>query len=154
MKKYLLILALVLSRAGAVRAQLAPANEQGMSWGHLHLYAQDREKEAKAWMALGGRLGMNLSGNIPITFPGILILINFAGVPGRRTHWRQRRIGGGSRCIQGAGPPGNIGDIARPGGGREGFELGFEDRAWHQVRSEFCDHAFSGEDRTSGGQES
>ena len=86
MKKFLLILGLVLSQAGAVRAQLAPANEAGMSWGHLHLYAQDREKEAKAWMALGGRLGMNLSGNIPITFPGILILINFApasqgGVP-------------------------------------------------------------------------
>jgi catechol 2,3-dioxygenase-like lactoylglutathione lyase family enzyme len=43
--------------------------------GHLHLAAPDREKEAKAWLALGGQLENNLSGNIPIGFPGVVVLI-------------------------------------------------------------------------------
>jgi len=40
------------------------------------LYPADKEQETKAWLALGGQLGNNLSSNTPITFPGILILIN------------------------------------------------------------------------------
>src|SRR5258706_13335230 len=56
-------------------AQLAPVNELGLSLGHLHLAAPDREKEAKAWIALGGQLENNLSGNIPIGFPGVVVLI-------------------------------------------------------------------------------
>src|SRR5258706_7353963 len=56
-------------------AQLAPVNEMGLSIGHLHLAAPDREKEAKAWIALGGQLENNLSGNIPIGFPGIVVLV-------------------------------------------------------------------------------
>src|SRR6266481_3554662 len=59
-------------------AQLAPVNEMGLSIGHLHLGAPDREKEAKAWMALGGQLENNLSGNIPIGFPGIIVLVGAA----------------------------------------------------------------------------
>lgn len=58
------------------RAQLAPYNEMGVTWGHLHLTAPDLNKETKSWLTLGGRLGNNLSGNVPITFPGILILIH------------------------------------------------------------------------------
>ena len=65
----------ILWRVDASWAQLAPVNETGLSWGHLHLAAPDREKEAKAWLTLGGQLGYNLSGNIPITFPGIVILL-------------------------------------------------------------------------------
>ena len=56
-------------------AQLAPPNEIGLSFGHLHVFSSEREKEAKAWLFLGGQLGNNLSGNIPIKFPGIVILI-------------------------------------------------------------------------------
>ena len=61
--------------AGPLLAQLAPVNEVGLSMGHLHLAAPDREKEAKAWLALGGQLENNLSGNIPIGFPGVVVLI-------------------------------------------------------------------------------
>ena len=57
-------------------AQFAPVNEAGLAWGHLHLYPPDRQKETFAWLALGGKLGFNLSGNTPVLFPGILILIN------------------------------------------------------------------------------
>lgn len=65
----------VLWPSGLVVAQLAPVNEVGLSLGHLHLAAPDREKEAKAWFALGGQLGNNLSGNIPILFPGVVVLV-------------------------------------------------------------------------------
>src|SRR5260370_39943774 len=62
-------------QGSALWAQLAPVNEVGLSMGHLHLAAPDREKEAKAWLALGGQLENNLSGNIPIGFPGVVVLI-------------------------------------------------------------------------------
>ena len=64
-----------LGQMGPVLAQLAPVNELGLSLGHLHLAAPDREKEAKAWLALGGQLENNLSGNIPIGFPGVVVLV-------------------------------------------------------------------------------
>jgi len=65
----------VLAQVGTLRAQLAPVNEMGLSIGHMHIFPVDREKEAKAWLALGGQLENNLSNNIPIGFPGIIILI-------------------------------------------------------------------------------
>jgi hypothetical protein len=58
-----------------LRGQLAPVNELGLSIGHMHVFPADREREAKAWLALGGQLEYNLSNNIPIGFPGIIILI-------------------------------------------------------------------------------
>src|SRR5882672_9808392 len=76
MKNLMFILALgVLWPTNPALAQLAPVNEMGLSLGHLHLAAPDREKEAKAWLALGGQLENNLSGNIPIGFPGIVVLV-------------------------------------------------------------------------------
>ena len=30
-------------------AQLAPVNELGLAWGHLHVYSPDLDKETKAW---------------------------------------------------------------------------------------------------------
>ena len=76
MKRLISILSLAaLWQAGASWAQLAPYNEMGVTWGHLHLIVQDRDKETKSWLALGGQLGNNLSGNVPISFPGMLILI-------------------------------------------------------------------------------
>src|SRR6266852_7004061 len=72
-------LALVLGLAAVgqvpLHGQLAPVNELGLSIGHMHIFPADREKEAKAWLALGGQLENNLSNNIPIGFPGIIILI-------------------------------------------------------------------------------
>ena len=77
MKRIVSIIGLaILWQVSVSWAQFAPVNEQGLAWGHLHLYPPDRQKEVMAWLALGGRLGFNLSGNTPILFPGILILIN------------------------------------------------------------------------------
>jgi catechol 2,3-dioxygenase-like lactoylglutathione lyase family enzyme len=76
-KKLLCILSLVFScQVSIAWAQFAPVNEAGLAWGHLHLYPPDRQKEAMAWLSLGGKLGFNLSSNTPIVFPGLLILIN------------------------------------------------------------------------------
>src|SRR5713226_10598535 len=76
MKRLVSILGLVaVLQVNPLPAQLAPVNELGLSLGHLHLAAPDREKEAKAWLALGGQLENNLSGNIPIGFPGIVVLV-------------------------------------------------------------------------------
>ena len=81
MRKLISILSLaVLSQTG-VWAQLAPGNELGLSFGHLHLTAPDWQKESKAWLALGGTLGYNLSSNIPIVFPGIIILMHEGKTP-------------------------------------------------------------------------
>ena len=85
MKNRALIFALgALGLVNQASAQLAPVNEVGLSIGHLHLGAPDREKEAKAWLALGGQLENNLSGNIPIGFPGVVVLL------------QQREVKGGS----------------------------------------------------------
>jgi catechol 2,3-dioxygenase-like lactoylglutathione lyase family enzyme len=81
MRNFLCILSpAALGDSSIAWAQFAPDNELGLSWGHVHLYAADREKETKAWLALGGQLGINLSVQVPITFPGVLILINNSGV--------------------------------------------------------------------------
>ena len=76
MRKLISILSLaVLWQAGAARAQLAPYNQMGVTWGHIHLHPKDRAKETMALLSLGGELGMNLSPNVPIVFPGVLILL-------------------------------------------------------------------------------
>src|SRR5713101_8832069 len=85
MKSLVFILCLTAAwQASPAYGQLAPVNEMGLSIGHLHLGAADQEKEAKAWLALGGQLENNLSGNIPIGFPGVVILL------------QQRQVKGGS----------------------------------------------------------
>jgi hypothetical protein len=76
MRRAISILCLaVLWQVSSAWAQLAPVNGLGLSWGHMHLYPPDREKEAKAWIRMGGQLLNNFSGNIPIGFPGIIILV-------------------------------------------------------------------------------
>lgn len=62
-------------KVGALCAQMAPVNELGLRIGHLHMSSPDREKDAKVWVVLGGQLENNLSGSIPIGFPGIVILL-------------------------------------------------------------------------------
>src|SRR5258708_3581164 len=77
MKKLLCILSLALScEVSTAWAQFAPVNEAGLALGHPHLYPPHRQKETMAWLALGGKVGFNLSGNTPIVFPGLLVLIN------------------------------------------------------------------------------
>jgi len=56
-------------------AQLAPYNKMGVTWGHVHLHPMDRYKETMALLSLGGQLGNNLSPNVPIYFPGVLVLL-------------------------------------------------------------------------------
>jgi len=51
----------VLAQIGTLYAQLAPVNETGLSLGHMHVFPADRDKEARAWLALGEQLGNNLS---------------------------------------------------------------------------------------------
>ncbi len=56
-------------------AQLAPYNKMGVTWAHVHIRAKDRTKETLALMSLGARLGNNLSPNMNVVFPGLLILL-------------------------------------------------------------------------------
>jgi hypothetical protein len=71
---FILMLALF-CQASFSRAQLAPYNKSGVTWGHVHLHPKDRYKETLALMSLGAELGNNLSPNVPLVFPGVLILL-------------------------------------------------------------------------------
>ncbi len=76
-----LVIILGLAAVGASRFLIratGPVNEMGLSIGHMHVMPPDRDKEAKAWLALGGQMENNLSNNIPVGFPGIIILIGNA----------------------------------------------------------------------------
>ena len=75
MKKLFLLSALAMLSAGMSRAQLSPYNKMGVTWGHVHLHPTDRYKETMALLSLGGQLGHNLSPNVPIYFPGVLVLL-------------------------------------------------------------------------------
>jgi hypothetical protein len=76
MKKALFVLTVgLLWQSSVTRAQLAPYNKSGVTWGHIHLHPKDRYKETLALMSLGAALGNNLSPNVPLVFPGILILL-------------------------------------------------------------------------------
>ena len=82
MRRVISILTLaVLCQAGAAWAQLAPYNEIGVTWGHIHMHPRDMVKETMALLSLGGQLGNNLSPNVPIYFPGILILLQGGQTP-------------------------------------------------------------------------
>jgi len=76
MRKKLCVLTLaVLGSASFSWAQLAPYNKLGVSWGHIHLHPKDRYKETLAWISLGAQLGNNLSPNVPLYVPGLMILM-------------------------------------------------------------------------------
>jgi hypothetical protein len=59
---------------GISYGQLAPPNEVGVAMGHIHLNVRDEAAEQKFWLTLGGTLGNNLSANVAIKIPGVLIL--------------------------------------------------------------------------------
>ena len=75
MKPLILSISLaVLLQAGASWAQLAPPNDVGVAMGHIHLNVRDEAAEKKLWLTLGGTLGKELSANVAIKIPGVLIL--------------------------------------------------------------------------------
>src|SRR5260370_14631550 len=106
-------------QGSALWAQLAPVNEMGLSIGHLHLAATDREKEAKAWLALGGQLGNNLSGNIPIKFPGVVVLVG-----------QQRPVTGGSAGSLIDHVAFRVPDLENSLGGWEGVSTPWKEGNW------------------------
>ena len=75
MRKLLGFSTLAMLSASLSWAQLAPYNKMGVTWGHVHLHPMDRYKETVALLSLGGQLGNNLSPNVPIYFPGVLVLL-------------------------------------------------------------------------------
>jgi catechol 2,3-dioxygenase-like lactoylglutathione lyase family enzyme len=75
MRKLFGILALAAAVPVSSWAQLAPYNRMGVTWAHVHIRAKDRTKETFALMSLGARLGNNLSPNVNVVFPGLLILL-------------------------------------------------------------------------------
>ncbi len=76
------------------RPELAPYNKMGVTWGHIHLHPKDRYKETMAFLSLGAVLGNNLSPNVPLVFPGILILLQEGqkGAHGRKRRHRGRSL--------------------------------------------------------------
>jgi catechol 2,3-dioxygenase-like lactoylglutathione lyase family enzyme len=66
---------LLLSPAGALRAQLAPPNEMGVSMGHLHLNVHDMQASKNLFVAMGGEARPKLGAFEVIKFPGVLVLL-------------------------------------------------------------------------------
>ncbi len=58
--------------AGALAAQPAPFNAEGVTMGHWHLASKDVEANKKLFVGMGGKLLMS-NGNPQIVFPGLLI---------------------------------------------------------------------------------
>ncbi len=56
-------------------AQIAPPNDTGVSFGHLHSFAKDVDAERNFWVAIGGVVVSQGRMSI-VKFPGSLILIN------------------------------------------------------------------------------
>ncbi len=76
MRKLVLFLGLaaVLLSASAVRAQLAPPNEAGVTMGHVHLVVQDVEGAKQFWVTMGGT-ATKLGPNDVVKFPGVLVFL-------------------------------------------------------------------------------
>src|SRR5258707_7049261 len=65
-------------------SQLAPYNKVGVTWGHIHLHPKDRYKETMALISVGAELGNNLSPNVPLFVPGVVILLQEGEKPPTR----------------------------------------------------------------------
>ena len=76
----LCVLALVSAKPAF--AQLAPPNDLGVTFGHIHLAVKDVEAEKTFWTTmLGGKLVMNGSLTL-IQFPGIFVMLRQVDAPG------------------------------------------------------------------------
>ena len=68
--------------AGALAAQPAPFNAEGVTMGHWHLASKDVEANKKLFLGMGGKLLIS-DGNPQIMFPGLLINLSLrTGKPG------------------------------------------------------------------------
>ena len=76
MKKcFSILISLCLWPLAVSYGQLASPNEVGVAMGHLHLTVTNEAAEKKLWLTLGGTLGKDLSANVAIKIPGVLILL-------------------------------------------------------------------------------
>jgi catechol 2,3-dioxygenase-like lactoylglutathione lyase family enzyme len=74
--KFPILAIIFLLRWEAASAQLGSPNDAGVAMGHIHLNVRDEASEKALWLALGGTLGNELSANVAIKIPGVLILIH------------------------------------------------------------------------------
>lgn len=74
----LVALSLMLASSAPARAQLAPANDLGVSLGHIHVAVKDVEAQKRFWTEM---LGGTLVTHGPLTlvqFPGIFVMLRQA----------------------------------------------------------------------------
>jgi hypothetical protein len=64
-----------LAASGAVWAQLAPPNEQGVTMGHWHAIVRDVDAAKKFW-ALFGATPLTIDGTAVMKLPGVFIFLN------------------------------------------------------------------------------
>jgi catechol 2,3-dioxygenase-like lactoylglutathione lyase family enzyme len=70
------VLALALSIVLPCRPQLAPANDAGMTMGHIHLNVSDVEAQTRFWVGQFDATPINREGLQGVKVPGMLILFN------------------------------------------------------------------------------
>ena len=73
---------LTLATSAPALAQLAPSNDLGVAFGHIHLAVKDVEAQKTFWTTM---LGGKLVTNGPLTliqFPGIFVMLRQADAPG------------------------------------------------------------------------
>jgi len=80
----------------ALRAQLQPPNEAGVTLGHFHTIVRDVAASEKFWTSLGGK-ALTIDGTTVMKFPGVFVFLT-KGNAVRRHLW----ISGESRRIHGA----------------------------------------------------
>jgi catechol 2,3-dioxygenase-like lactoylglutathione lyase family enzyme len=64
----------VMIASGAPRAQTAPPNDAGVSFGHVHLVVKDLEANKQFWTTLGATPGKALGTNEVMKIPNMLVL--------------------------------------------------------------------------------
>ena len=96
------------------RAQIAPPNEMGVSFGHVHLIVRDVEAEKKIWVGLQG-VPIKIDGMDVIKFPGALVFIT-QGVPARSLDTAPGVV----RVVKNSGSRTPTFGIAPPGANNEG----------------------------------
>src|ERR1700722_15066037 len=75
MKRLMVILSLlVICAAGTAWAQLEPANEKGVTMGHVGLIVRDVDANKKFWTILGGT-AIKIDGIDVIKFPGVFVFL-------------------------------------------------------------------------------
>src|SRR6266852_5423918 len=61
-------------------AQLAPANDAGVTMGHIHLFVKDVEAQKKFWTVTMGGTVLQNGPLLLIQFPGVYIMLRPRGI--------------------------------------------------------------------------